>query len=311
MRTLIPTALMAFSMPALGVEYRQITLADGRTLPAEIRSITATEMTLETPQGTVIISPNELRDMVPMSAEDYATTPPWQVLVLPFAANADLTDDSEFAQLFSLRVMESIPAVSPLTVSALPGSVSQTTLSALKRCGTDLKCATRHGRDVGADVVVMGRTTPSATGNTLALGAVFVNTPTARKRVQVAYEDRLIDKRREITDSLYATLFLVPPADAKVPELVTASAKPQRTPQKASGEADLARLAWTPLPGITAYKQDNMAGFASAMGVVAVGTTASVYMAGHATYAAPQMVAMTALSTYGLTVFVNHLFLNE
>ena len=50
---------------------------------------------------------------------------------------------------------------------------------------------------------------------------------------------------------------------------------------------------------------------AAALGVVAVGTTASVYMAGHATYAAPQMVAMTALSTYGLTVFVNHLFLKQ
>ena len=87
--------------------------------------------------------------------------------------------------------------------------------------------------------------------------------------------------------------------------------KAQKTVQKKSGEPNLARLAWTPLPGITAYKQNDMAGFASAMGMVAVGTTASVYMAGHATYAAPQMVAMTALSTYGLTVFVNHLFLKQ
>jgi hypothetical protein len=33
-------------------------------------------------------------------------------------------------------------------------------------------------------------------------------------------------------------------------------------------------------------------------------------MAGHATYTAPQMVAMTALSSYGLTVLVNHMFLD-
>ena len=310
MRTPLALTLLALSGPALGAEYRQITLADGRTLPAEISSITATEMTLKTPQGTVIVSPNDLRDMTPISAEDYAKIPPWQVLVLPFAGGTNLTDDSEFAQLFSLRVMESIPAVNPLPVTGLPSSVSQTTLSALKLCGTDLQCATRHGQDVGADVVVMGRTTPSSTGNTLTLGAVFVDAPTARKRVQVNYEGQLIDKRREMTDSLYATLFLVPPPDATIPT-VTAPAKPPKTPPTTSGEPNLARLAWTPVPGITPYLQNDMAGFASALGVVAVGTTASVYMAGHATYAAPQMVAMTALSTYGLTVFVNHLFLKQ
>ena len=310
MRIPVALSLLAISDHALAAEYRQITLADGRTLPAEISSITATEMVLKTPQGTVVVSPNDLRDMTPMSAEEYAQVPPWQVLVLPFAGAANREDTSEFAHLFSLRVLESIPAVSPLTVAGLPDSVRQTTKSALKVCGTDLQCATRHGQDAGADVVVMGRTTPSATGNTLTLGAVFVGAPAARKRVQVNYEDKLIDKRKEMTDSLYATLFLVPPADAKIPTLVMPT-EPAKVARAANGEPDLARLAWTPLPGITAYKQNDMAGFASAMGMVAVGTTASVYMAGHATYAAPQMVAMTALSTYGLTVFVNHLFLKK
>ena len=310
MRIPLMLSFFALSSPSMAAEYRRITLADGRVLPAEISSITATEMVLQTPQGTVVVSPNDLRDMSPMSAHDYAQVPPWQVLVLPFAGNATLAEDSDFAHLFSLRVLESIPAVSPLTIAALPDAVSQTTKSALTVCGTDLQCATRHGQEAGADVIVMGRATPSSTGNTLTLGAVFVDAPEARKRVQVNYQDALIEKRKEMTDSLYTTLFLIPPPDAKIPAMALSN-KTQKTVQEKSGEPNLARLAWTPLPGITAYKQNDMAGFASAMGMVAVGTTASVYMAGHATYAAPQMVAMTALSSYGLTVFVNHLFLKQ
>jgi hypothetical protein len=310
MRIPLTLTLMTFSSQALATEYRQITLADGRTLPAEIRSITATEMVLKTPQGIVKVSPNDLRDMAPMSAEDYAAVPPWQVLVLPFSGEAESSDDSEFAHLFSLRVLESIPAVSPVTVSALPDSVRQTTKSALKVCGTDLQCATRHGQDAGANVVVMGRVDPSSDEDILTLGAVFVDAPAARKRVEVRYQDKLLNYRKEMTDSLYSTLFLTPPPDAKIPAAPLPVADTQPAPAR-RGEPDLDRLAWTPLPGITAYKQNDMAGFATAMGVVAVGTTASVYMAGHATYSAPQMVAMTALSSYGLTVFVNHLFLKK
>jgi hypothetical protein len=36
-----------------------------------------------------------------------------------------------------------------------------------------------------------------------------------------------------------------------------------------------------------------------------------VAWSGHATYTAPQMAAMSALTGYGLTVLVNHMFLND
>ena len=66
MRIPLMLSFFALSSPSMAAEYRRITLADGRVLPAEISSITATEMVPQTPQGTVIVSPNDLRDMSPM-----------------------------------------------------------------------------------------------------------------------------------------------------------------------------------------------------------------------------------------------------
>ena len=308
MRALTVTALALGSLPASAVEYRNVTLADGRTLPAEIKGITATEMTLLTPQGTVVVSPNDLRDMQALSAEDYAALPPWKVLVLPFAGEPEFKDDRQFAHLFSLRVLESIPAVSPVAIADLPAAVSQTTKSSLRTCGTDLQCATRHGQDAGADVVVMGRVQSTNDERSLTIGAVFVDAPSARRRTSIPYNESLIERRREITNGLYESLFLAAPDDAEIPTVVL-NAKP--APAAGTEPVSLNRLAWAPLPGVTAYKSDNMAGFASALGIVAVGTGASVYIAGHATYSAPQMVAMSALTSYGLTVFVNHLFVKN
>jgi len=306
-RFIISAALLS-SGTAFGAEYRKITLANGREVPAEIKSITADEMVLQTPQGEMRISPNDLRNMDSMTTEEYLALPAWRVLVLPFGGDSADEDDSNFAHLFAVRVLKSIDAVSPQVVGDLPSSVGDSTRSALKSCGTDLQCATRHGATADADVVIMGRIDPVAEKRVLTLGAVFVDAPAARQRLELPYAGELINHRKRLTTSMYESLFLTPPEGAEIPTLPVAQAVP--TKPKTTGEADLARLAWTPVPGMTALKQGNRAGFATAMGVVGAGTVASVYMAGHATYTAPQMVAMTALSSYGLTVLVNHMFLD-
>ncbi|MGB0640096.1 MAG: hypothetical protein ACPGTU_12225, partial [Myxococcota bacterium] len=93
--------------------------------------------------------------------------------------------------------------------------------------------------------------------------------------------------------------------------VVTTVAPPPKPKAPASVNSDMAKLVWTPIPGITAIKQGDTKSFVSALGVVGVGTAASVYVAGHATYSAPQMTAMTVLSSYGLTVLANHVFMNK
>ena len=308
-RLLLGLCLFATSYGVHAAEYRSITLANGRVVPAEIKSITATEMVLQTPQGELIISPSDLRDMAPMSNDAYNALPPWNVLVLPFGGEANEAEDRNFGELYSIRVLQDINAINPLSVNDLSDSVGESTKSALSTCGTNLQCATRHGADANVDVVVMGRIDPVLKKRVLTLGAVFVDSPAARKRAEITYTNNLIDKRKEMTEKLYSSLFLSPP---EKPELITLAPVQKAPVQKAAPRStDLSKVAWAPVPGITAVQQNNMAGFAAAIGVVGAGTATSVYMAGHATYSAPQMIAMTTLTSYGLTVFVNHLLLKK
>jgi hypothetical protein len=303
--TLIAT--LALGGPAWGSEYRNITLSNGRVVPAEIKSITANEMVLQTPQGTLIISPETLKDMAPLTTEAYMALRPWRVLVLPFGGDEQASEDQNLAHLFALRVLASIDAVSPARVADLDASVGESTRSALASCGTDLQCATRHGETAKADVVVMGQVGVNPDKRVLTLGAIFVDAPAARRRVEVPYTDTLVNHRKAITDALYDTLFLTPPAGASVPKLPVVATAPA---PRQKGETNLATLAWAPVPGLTALKQDNTVGFATALGVVGAGTAATVYMTGAATYSAPQLIAVSTLSSYGLTVLVNHLFLD-
>ena len=311
-RTLM-VGLFLSSSSVWAAEYRSITLADGRVVAAEIQGITSTSMTLATPQGIVQISPQDLRTMESMSVEDYSQLEPWKVLVLPFVDDESegANEDAQMAKLYALRVLKSIPAVAPLTIDDLPETVPENTRGALSLCGTDLQCATRNGDTVGVDVVVMGDIREKDEAKIFSFGAVFVNAPSARKRVEIPYTSPLINQRKDLTEAVYKSLFLNTPETVTVPTSIEPMVTKQEAlpAQKPKTERSIDALAWTPVPGITALKGGNSAGFATALGTVTVGTAASVYIAGQATYSAPQMVAVSALSSYGLTVLVNHIFL--
>jgi hypothetical protein len=312
-RSILSLALL-WTAPAAAGEFRTITLSNGRTVPAEILEMTATEMVLRTAQGELHIAPSDLRSMDPLSPDDFAQTEPWSVLVLPFKAvqAADEDEDAELARMLSLRVLQSIPAVRPITVADLPPTVTDETRSALAGCGTDLGCVIQHGAAVGADVVVMGHIEATLDAKLLNLGAVFVKAPDARHRKSIRYQDPLISQRSAITTAQYEVLFLAPPADAPLPSALDLTVSvPAITPDitKIKTAPPLDTLAWVPVPGITALRADNKAGFATALGVVGVGTAATVALTGHATYSATQMAGMSALTSYGLTVLVNHIFL--
>ena len=304
--------LWFFSSAAWGSEYRSVTLADGRVVAAEIKGITATKMTLSTPQGVVEISPQDLRTMDALSEEEYQTLPPWKVLVLPFSDDGSerANDDASIAQMYTLRVLQSIPSILAMTVEDLPPTVPENTKSAIALCGTDLQCATRNGDTVQADVVIMGAVAEQEAGMQLSIGGVFVNAPSARKRTTLEYSKPLLERRTELAKAPYEILYLSPPEDNFAPDVSIVENKtmgPEK--RKKTPRGNDANLAWAPVPGITALKSNNTAGFATALGTVTLGTAATVYVAGHSTYSAPQMVAVSALSSYGLTVLVNHLFI--
>ena len=150
-------------------------------------------------------------------------------------------------------------------------------------------------------------------GNLLNVGAVFVHAPDARTRTSIRYQDSLIPQRTKIAKAQYEVLFLEAPADTALPEPVElVVAVPEPSPVlKQTVAPSFDTLVWAPVPGITALKSNNKAGFATAVGIVGAGTAATVALTGHATYSATQMAGMSALTSYGLTVLVNHMFLSE
>ena len=219
--------------------------------------------------------------------------------------------ETETARLYIKRVIEGIPAVQTIAIDDLPPSVGETTRRALAICGTDLQCATRHGGSAGVDIVVMGQTSKTDAGNRLDVGAVFVESPEARQRESIFYDDSILAHRSSILKATYTALFLTPPNNPTVPEaaVVAAAVSPSSVSDDLMNPTNT--MVWAPLPGITAYQQGETAKFATALGIVGAGTAASVAWSGHAAYSAPQMVAMNAVTAYGLTVLVNHIFIAE
>jgi hypothetical protein len=304
--------LLITSTHANAAEYRSIAISNGRRIPAEVKGMTATEMVLDTPQGIVKIPSVDLLSMDALTEEQYADLEPWTVVILPFSTNQpDGKDDAKMASMLALRILRSIPNIAPQTIEDLPDSVGESAKRSLALCGTDLQCAVRHGQIVGADVVVMGQLTVATEQNTLSLGAVFIDAPAARKRIPIHYQGPLVAKRMEIAEAQYQVLFIEPDEITLPESVVTAPPPPSQPAIPASMNSDMAKLVWAPIPGITALKQGDTKSFATALGVVGVGTAASVYVAGRATYSAPQMTAMTVLSSYGLTVLANHVFMNK
>ena len=75
---------------AEAAEYREITLANGRVVHAEITAITADSIELKLRQGQMLIGHGDLKNMAPMTEVDFQALRPWRVVVLPF----DTGDDS-------------------------------------------------------------------------------------------------------------------------------------------------------------------------------------------------------------------------
>jgi hypothetical protein len=304
--------LMVTGSHANAAEYRSITISNGRSIPAEVKDMTATEITLDTPQGIVKVPSADLQSMDALTAEAYAALEPWTVVILPFTSSQPSgKEDATMASMVAQRILSSIPNITPKTVDDLPDSVGESAKRSLALCETDLQCAVRHGQVVGADVVVMGQIAIGDDQNTLSIGAVFIDAPAARKRIPIVYQESLVSKRMEIAEAQYRVLFLEPSKISLPEPVVTAPTPTPESTAPTTSNGDMAKLVWAPIPGITAIKQGDAKSFATALGVVGVGTAASVYVAGHATYSAPQMTAMTVLSSYGLTVLANHIFMNK
>lgn len=99
------------------------------------------------------------------------------------------------------------------------------------------------------------------------------------------------------------------PEPAPTPDPAPTATAPPVAPAAADPSLDrLRRLAWVPLPGMPSIARKDWSGVAKSWGLVVPGSAAMVYVSGRAAFTAPQMVGMSALSVYSLTVLANTVF---
>jgi hypothetical protein len=310
--------LWLFCGTAFAAEYRHVTLDNGREVLAEIVTINAEGMNLRLPQGNLIVPPNTPAIFAPLSAAEFEQQQPWKVAILPFGAvNTEDKAAATAAQFMALRVLEELSAVRPMSPIDIPIPGRDSDKRALAQCGMSLPCATRLGDSLGLDVVVMGQIDRDGT---LHLGAVFVQSPAARKRVKIELHGAIMEHRDEIYRAQYNVLFIATPEKARPEPVVRAPipvvsppaerAKPAPAPERwqPPPQSALNRMAWAPVPGLPSLAQRDMAGFGAALGVATVGASVGVAVAGTATTSTAQFVTMSLLSSYTATVVANHLF---
>lgn len=308
-------ALLLLASAALAAEYRQIEVADGRTLLGEVVATGDQGLTLRLPQGvTDVVFPDIVR-LDPVAAALVEAQPPLRVLVLPSAGADPATEDSADRQL--LATLAAVPYTRVTTLDALPQTVSDTTRSTLRSCGLDTTCVVSAATDVPVDVVVMPVLRVDTTVEELVLASVWLDAPRAQRRVATSHPLGAEARGPDIAAAAF-TLLGVRPADGAAKAGVEAAARPQGVPVvtpapvpsppvAAAPPRDLRGYEFIPVPGITAFADGRPGAGVAAMAVVVPATAALVYVAGHESARAGTVVAVSAIGYYALCVVSNRI----
>lgn len=120
--------LLPASAYAQDRQYRELQLADGRSLRAEVLATEATGLRMRTPQGETLVSFELLVDIRPISEADFDSQPPMRIWV---------HSPDHLAAVAS--VYEAIPNVQVSTASSA-GGLAPGVVVQLDGCGADFGC---------------------------------------------------------------------------------------------------------------------------------------------------------------------------
>jgi hypothetical protein len=296
-------ALLWASAPARAAEYRRVTLQDDRQVVAEIVSAGPEGQVLRLPQGQMTVPFADILSMDVINATEFDAQRPWRVVVLPFAVVRPEWEDAATRLHGVVRQeLRQLPRVNESAPDGFRGRLDEASIQALSACGLNPGCAAPLARNAGATLVVMGALGQTGDGDPeLTLLSVWAGAPNAQRRASAVLEADPDLDRGPVRGSLYAVLQLdLPPDPAPVAAVAAAPA-----PAAPVDPARLRRLAWAPLPGLTAMAQGDGRGAATSLAIALPGTAAMVAVAGSATSSPLGMIGLSALGYYALSVSVN------
>lgn len=273
---MIPFALVALaSAEALAdPSYRALEIDDGRAFVAEVLATEAGGLRVRTPQGTLALPFDRLRDMKPTDASAWADQPAWSVQV---AAPEGVRDDV-------IAALRGVPRVEVRPVGETGGGLSDEAAARGALCALDVDCLFDAWAGEPWQLVVVAM--PEGDGLRL-VGAV--STGAVLHRAVLGPADA-------IAPVVPALLGLEPPASEPA---TLAKVRPPRAPGRAQ--------AFTPVPGLPALRRGDHAGFLTAVGIAVPTTALWVGAVGRNAQSAPETVALSLAGFYVTTVVVNQL----
>ncbi len=273
--------------PEVRRQFREMQLADGRTLQAEILATRAEGMAIAVPQGEIVLSYELLQDMKPIEESAYQAQPPWvSVVAVPTEHRSQITE-----------LLDAVPSLVVWTAEGTVGQpagpldLAEAELAALRGCGTNAPCV-RGAFGQGAQGVWVVTLVPAAEGFVLEGSLSGVDTQ------NTASVEAPTDQA--VWVALHHVLGLEPPKAA--PPIRAAAAS--RRARGGSGGG----LGFAPVPGLPALAAGDPGRFGLALAVALPATAAWVAVVGTHAQSAPEHIGLGAAGFYAITVLTNQAF---
>ncbi len=307
---------------ALAGEYRQLEIADGRSMTVEVLGSEATGLVVGVPQGTMHLPYEQVLSITPVEASAYTSLHPLRILVLPFTSGPAAGADSASRTEGLLRSeLGAVPATEVFALAQLGGYAPASTAAALASCGADRACLRARIAAYPVDVVIGGTALADDTLSIVigyppwpdagsATTARFVGSADAQHLVARQAVHQLLGIDVPPVADAVATApiepVLVPPEPvvAVTPTVVT-PVVPVPAPSPPRRAAVPPWVAAIPVPGATAWAGGDVAHGLAAVALVVPATAGIGFLAGTSGSRQEDVIGLTAVGWWVLCAFTN------
>ncbi len=290
------TALLAALMlpsVASALEYRILTLNDGRVMTVELTDTLAAGLQITVPQGQSEVPFTLLIDMVPSDPTEYLSQDDWVIYVTGPEQHEERLK-AAFTAIPGIRVHGEEGVTSPIT--------EDQELFA-NECGADVECLVAAFAEAPWTWIVVAKELDDS--GSIELEGRLSSGPTHFDSVYNA------DQVPMLQQATYRAIGLRPSGD--LPELEGplwaegGSSKPEKpsVPAGAVVPDSIAAASFVPIPGFPSLKNGDGKGFGMAMATVLPSTVVWVGISGKSTTNAGQWALMSVGGFYAMTVVAN------
>ena len=200
-------------------EYRRFVLDDGRRYLGKVLESAGLELTIEIPQGQVVVDLTHVIDMQPVRQLDYDNQGDWRVLLAPVTGADALQNETGRLETVIEEVLDGFSGLSAFYGAELSGRISASARSDLDNCAFDVSCIRPAAAEGAVQYAIAARLDlgGSTHARTLSLFRVTVGDESDEEpEIVLANWNGAAESntaRAAILQAIYATLGLVPDQD--------------------------------------------------------------------------------------------------